>query len=315
MSKGIKPIIGDEVKTVTKGYVTVDGIHHPLKKGYVIDENRKPRLFFDKTQRSVSIDYTGEYTVEEIQHEGSRYDLYKFTDDGILTIVGGEVRVWICGAGANGTTPVKGNSSSFSHGGGSGYAADGVLNDGSYEVKIGKPSTVDETRSTKIIGADKEITAPGGKGINGGSAGGIGYANSSSGTVVKTNIGGSGQGDAVIPFGIVFEKKCCAGGAGGGYYNQTASKSTYGTTGASQGSSSITDKFDGVGGDTGGGDGSDGKSSGKSGSYFGSGGGGGGFAIRTIYDESGRYPTGQTVTSTYPGGSGYQGVAMALVKK
>lgn len=289
-----------------------------VKKAY-IGVNGVAKEFFSSGAFG---EYTGEYTVSQIEADGIAYNLYTLTKSGTLTL-NDNVQFWMCGAGGNGSSAAKYTyqSTDCCHsgaGGGGGYTATGYLESGSYIITIGSggstssvaPSTTimkDSTVLFETAGGNAAGTYNGGNGGSGG-AGCYDYYSSS----LHSMGGGTGSGESTYPFGIESLYAHCAGGNCGrcDYINSSGSLGTssnkMGGSNGSNGTATTGNTSPERGGGTGGTTGTTSAAKGGSATFYGSGGGGGAFYL----------PNGSTSITGYTSGSygtGYQGVCYLLV--
>lgn len=295
-------------KRVIKGYYGVDGVARQFFLSGAFDS------------------YTGDYTVSQVEVDGTKYDLYTVTSSGVL-ILNDPAQIWMCGAGGAGTSGNSGSTSCFSGFGGDGaFVHSGVLESGEYVVTIGAgaacngSSSQQKGASTTVVktsdGTKFEAAGGGNETSNGvdGSSGGGGRCGISSG-VASSYSPRTGSYVSTYPFGITDLKAHCAGGGGGtaAYRNVSGGSWVYcsggdgGSNGGSgfKGTTTVAGSYSkGNGGVYGGGDGGTPSASAEDAYFYGSG-GGGGRAYCNDFDGG--------TTGFYQGGSGYQGVCYLLV--
>ena len=324
MSKAVYDAIAGQARKVKKQYAVMEGVTRKIKRTYDV-VNGVTRLVFAGEPFGM---YTGEYTVERIEHEDVIYDLYTLITSGTLTM-NDEAQYWMCGGGGSGER--------YYGGGGGGYPEEGTIGSGVYVVTIGAgggtPGEVTtngyDGSYTSITASDQTVLAEADGGGNGstrnGGSGGGGSANGAG-----TN-GGRGSGKSTYPFSIVSLEAHCAGGSGGAYMRfdeSTGVRRFYkGGAGGSNGSDGeateiitveIGTTVYTVGGEKGGGDGGTGKpidstsvagtiGGGQDGTFYGAGGGGGG--KQSYHFADGRYNQ-----SWARSGAGYQGVCYLLIE-
>lgn len=321
MSKAIY-LIDDAGKLVKhkKVYETNEnGVFRKIKKGYVVDENHINRLFFSAGPRVM---YTGEHTIEQIVVNGLTYNLLTMIKAGTLTIDGGTVQCWICGAGSGGCTPSD-DGITAPIGGSGGFVDACEISPGVYLVQLGAGGYANANGGDTIItdaNGTEVLVAKGGK-FNGpggsGGAGAYGYKGS-----IDPQDGG---GMETVPFGITeLHPHSAGGGAGGVYFATSSDYSHNGGNGGSNGSpgthyetlSNISPRPNpGEGGEKGGGKGGgnpdalaavDYATSGETATFPGSAGGGAGVYMGLDGSDD------DAIHTAGDGGRGYQGIGYIL---
>lgn len=275
-------------------YIGIDGVARKITKAY-IGIDGVARLFYSSGVdiAGIAVSYTGAYTDQkEVIMSGKKYRLLTLTGSGTLTL-GAEVKadVWMCEGGSGGS-----NAKTGIGGGGGAIRKENNLYIQSEFCIIGYGGTTNGgIGGYTSFGQYSTYESYAIDGSGGGSAYG------------KTP--GTGGGSSTVPFGetTIFSPHC-AGGGGPSYatYTQRYDRSYSGGNGGSDGASGeagsgyVTngDANGGSGGNKGGGKGGYSYSNGGAATYYGSGGGGGGWYSDSVNDE----------TSTYAGGTGYQGV-------
>lgn len=318
-----KVIVGYEEKPIA----------HKIKKAYISVEGIARQCFYDGAFGS----YTGDYTVSQVELDGSTYDLYELTSTGILTL-SGSAKYWLCGGGQAGERGYANVTSTYAQGGrgGSGGHVYGTGTDGSsYSLDAGEwliTIGAGGTGSSFAVGGDTTIafssgivgstatgggnsksysTSAGGSYIAYGGSGGGAYGYIRDGARVGYG-GRDGQDRSTIPFGITALLQHSAGGGGGiASYNKTGtwnyvkggSGGSNGSDGGSNGTLS-TSSTRAYGGTYGGGNGGTASYDPTSATFYGGGGGGArGYCNIVASSADG--------ASNY--GSGYQGVCYLLI--
>lgn len=291
-----RAVVAGELHKIVKRYGVVDGKNRKIYKSYAVVGGVNRLIYM-----SENFAFTGAYTVSLVEIDSTKYDLYKLTTSGILSIYADDALFWMCGGGAGGVSA----TSAYSGAGGAGaFCTSGELSSGKYPVEIGKGGAADTDGAATTLGT---YTAAGGKtgvGANGGNGGsGGGGGDSSSGDSARYGVGGTGDGVSKYPFGLTSLFAHCAGGGGGtNYYSQAAyiRGGEGGTNGGDgkDGNNPGTSLMYALGGEKGGGNGGQSGGWGSDATFYGSAGGGGGKATKSAYGK---------------GGSGYQGVVYIAI--
>lgn len=290
--------VAGELHKIVKPYGVIDGKNRKIYKSYAVVDGINRLIYM-----SENFAFTGAYAVSLVEIDGTKYDLYKLTTSGVLSIYADNALFWMCGGGAGGVSATRAYSGA---GGGGAFCTSGELLSGRYPVEIGKGGAADTDGTATTLGT---YTAAGGKtgaqttGGSGGTGGGGGDGSSDS---ARYGTGGTGDGISKYPFGLTSLFAHCAGGGGGtNDYSQDAyiRGGEGGTNGGDgkDGNNPGTHLMYALGGEKGGGHGGYGGQSGGRGSdatFYGSAGGGGGKATTSAYGK---------------GGSGYQGVVYIAI--
>ena len=302
-----RAVVAGELHKIVKRYGVVDGKNRKIYKSYAVVGGVNRLIYM-----SENFAFTGAYAVSLVEIDSTKYELYKLTTSGILSIYADDALFWMCGGGAGGESSKiglsAGHRSGNAGGGGAGaFCASGDLPTGKYPVEIGAGGTADNDGLATTLG---EYAAAGGKAGKGGTGGigGTGGGGAASGDYSGARNGQGGAGDGVnkYPFGLSSLGAHCAGGGGGSlnYSNSYADiKGGDGGTNGNHGNTSGTSSSSSgvaIGGEKGGGSGGSFVQDGKDATFYGSAGGGAGVSL-----------TGQA--NTYKGGSGYQGVVYIAI--
>lgn len=300
--------VAGELHKIVKPYGVVDGKNRKIYKSYAVIDGINRLIYM-----SENFAFTGAYEVSLVEIDGTKYDLYKLTTSGMLSIYADNALFWMCGGGGGGRTGINGPGPTYGSGGGGGgaYCTTGSLPTGKYPVEIGKGGAADTDGTPTTLGT---FIASGGKtgaavvlGGNGGTGGGGG--DGSSGNGKQVGAGGKGDGKSKYPFGLTSLFAHCAGGGGGTHEYSTQYSFIRGGAGGTNGGNGKDGDNPGthllyaLGGEKGGGHGGY-TGDGEDASFYGSGGGGGGNCLNIRPSSNGK------------GGSGYQGVVyVAIVHK